>query len=165
MFKRILLTIILVILTISCSPKHKNHTPSSPPLFNEEDKRNIRKRLAEAAYEIEQATKELAESKAKNTSNPSTYLETTSVPKELRKVIKIDWSGPETTITKAIADQISYDFKILGTEPKQPIWVHISLQKTAIIKILENIGLQISPFAKLVVNSNTRKIELHYENA
>ena len=85
-----------------------------------------------------------------------------SAPRELRRIVTVDWSGPIEPIAKSMADRAGYQMQINGDKPPVPVVVSIVAREKTVIEVLRDIGLQAGQRADVVVDPNRRIVELNY---
>ena len=87
-----------------------------------------------------------------------------NVPVELRRGITINWVGPAEDIIKTVANRASYRFSELGELPPNSLVVTLDVENKPIIDVLRSIGLQLGTKADIVVDANSRSVEMRYHS-
>lgn len=85
------------------------------------------------------------------------------VPKELLRTMSVEWTGPIEPIVKTVADRTGYKFAVMGLKPPVPVVVQVSSVEKSAIDVLRDIGLQAGTRADVVVNADSRTIEVSYD--
>jgi defect-in-organelle-trafficking protein DotD len=85
-----------------------------------------------------------------------------SVPQELRRTMTINWNGPISGIARILADRAGYSFTVYGSEPPVPLVVTVNAYQRPVVEILRDIGLQSGGRAHVVVDTDTKSVDLNY---
>lgn len=136
------------------------HTPEPVPLGPDP----FEVALAESAARAAVAQGELARIQAARTAPaPRPFDENmTGVPAEMRRPIDIAWSGPGVDAARRIAGIVGYRFRVVGNPPSTPLFVDLDESGTPAVKVLEDLGYQVAPFAQVVVDARTRRVEYRF---
>lgn len=130
---------------------------------NEVDDENVLSEIKSAASEIQKSLDQLAH--VRKSESESQEYDTYNNPKshELNKNISFKWSGSLELATKILADEINYDFKVIGDKPLRPVTTSIDVVDTPIFRVLEQIGWQSEDKATLLVDERKDIVQLVYE--
>ncbi len=153
-------TLALVCVIAACQPG----VPAKydqPQVVADPDK--VSAQLAQAADKASTALQTLATIEQTRTPNASTA-PFDNVPVELRRAITINWVGPVESVTKTVANRASYGFSVLGEGPATDKIVNLDIENKPIIDVLRAIGLQLGTAADIVVDANSRTVELQYHS-
>jgi hypothetical protein len=123
----------------------------------------VEDRIAESAKRATNAVETLVMIQRARTEPPPSSLDEGLLPEELRRRGTIEWSGPADALVSDIARNVGYGFTVVGNPPPVVPTVQISAKDQSAGKILENIGFQVSQFATIAVDPNSRHIELRYD--
>lgn len=132
-----------------------------PQVVADPDK--VSAQLAQAADKASNALQTLATIEQTRTPSASTA-PFDNVPVELRRAISINWVGPVEAVTKTVANRASYGFSVLGEGPPTEMIVNLDVENKPIIDVLRAIGLQLGTGADIVVDANSRTVELQYHS-
>ncbi|MDE0051769.1 MAG: DotD/TraH family lipoprotein [Rhodospirillales bacterium] len=126
-------------------------------------------RLAEAAERAEAALTTLARIESARIPSPGTWAEgsprvpeRSPVPPELRRPVTLDWIGPVETLAETLARQAGYRFAMAGAPPVRPTMVVLREERTPLIEVLRDAGLQAGNAATLVVDAGRRTVRLDW---
>lgn len=118
-------------------------------------------RLANAVDRASTALKTLAS--IEQSRNPNMQIESVAnAPQELRRVMTVDWDGPIEPITRSVIERAGYKIKINGNEPATPIIISLKSREKQVIELLRDIGLQAGRRADIVVDVESKTVELNY---
>lgn len=118
-------------------------------------------RLANAVDQASVALKTLAS--IEQARNPNVQIESVAgAPQELQRVIAIEWIGPIEPIVRKAAEKAGYNFQINGNAPSTPIIISISSREKQVVEVLRDIGLQAGRRADIVVDIESKTVELNY---
>jgi len=118
-------------------------------------------RLANAADQASVALKTLAS--IEQSRNPNVQIDSVAgAPQELQRIMVIDWVGPIEPITRKVADKAGYKFQVNGNSPTTPIIISVSSREKKVIEMLRDIGLQAGRRADIVVDIESKTVELNY---
>lgn len=84
------------------------------------------------------------------------------VPDELRRPTTLQWTGPGAEAAAKIAVIIGYGFRVVGNPPATLPTINVSADGIPAVKVLEDIGNQVQPFAQLVVDAKLKRMEYRY---
>lgn len=85
-----------------------------------------------------------------------------NAPPELLRNVTLNWTGPVGPITMSMANRAGYAYTVAGTPPANSIVVSLDVERSTIVEVLRDIGLQLGKRADIRVDSRRRVIELHY---
>lgn len=120
--------------------------------------------LSESAARAAKAQEDLARIQAARTPPAPKPLNENmdGVPAELRRPVTIQWSGPGEEAARRFAALIGYSFATVGQRPATPPMVSISYVDWPAAKVYEDLGLQSAPFAQVVLDARTRRVEYRF---
>lgn len=132
--------------------------------------------LAEAAARAEAALTALAGMRAAELARPAGDVQRgspvsgnspvpTDVPPALRRPVTLDWIGPVETVAESLARYAGYRFSAAGAAPVRPVMVVVSAERTPVIEMLRDIGLQAGSAATLVVDAGSGTVRLDWSAA
>lgn len=141
--------------------------PTVEPEWDSRSRAEIEDRIAASASRSANALETLAMiERARTEPVPSGISEgLQGFPDELRRPTTIEWSGPADEVAERLSKNIGYSFLKSGSEPSIPVMAQLSARDVPTIKAFENIGLQIAPYATLIVDPNVKRVELRYGSA
>ena len=141
---------------------HSNANPNGKALVAANDPISLR--IAESADKAATALQDLA--RVEQTRRPPTP-ESAAMPSsdDLQAPITIDWVGGAEELIRNLAARLKYDVVVVGAAPSVPVVVQIHQQNRASLEALRSIGEQGTQFMDLIVNPQSRKIEIHYKIA
>ncbi len=84
------------------------------------------------------------------------------MPEALRRPVTLEWSGPAVEAARRVAEVVGWEFRVVGNAPASGEMVNVSLRARPAVKALEDIGLQAQPFAQVVADVNTHRVEFRY---
>ena len=118
-------------------------------------------RLAESADKASTALQDLA--RVETTRRPPAP-EPANIagPSELHTPVSIDWVGGAEPLIRSIAARLKYDVITTGTVPVVPVVVQVHQRNREVLEALRNIGDQTSAYMDLVVDPQSRRIEIRY---
>lgn len=143
--------------------QHKDKTPPAPD-WDAAKQRAITDRIAKSAERATDAVETLVMIERTRAEPLASVVSEKlhALPAEMSEKTTVDWSGPGVGLVKELAREIGYSFITSGNAP--PVEPMISLRQNQIpmAKVLENVGVQISPRADVIVDPNARRIEYRY---
>ena len=148
-----------IVLLSACSGMPVKY--KQPQVVADPDK--VSAQLAQAADKASNALQTLAAIEQTRTPNAS-IAPPDNVPVELRRGITINWVGPAEDIIKTVANRASYRFSELGERPPNSLIVTLDVENKPIIDVLRSIGLQLGTKADIVVDANSRSVEMRYHS-
>lgn len=119
--------------------------------------------IARSAHKIEDSLRSLA--RVSQASAPSALpppIDIADVPPELRGSTSIYVTGPIETVLQSLAERIGYRLRHHGLPPAAPVIVKAKAEDTALISVLEDIGLQATGRADVRVDAERHFIEVFY---
>ncbi|QQR69314.1 MAG: DotD/TraH family lipoprotein [Alphaproteobacteria bacterium] len=84
------------------------------------------------------------------------------VPQQMLQPVTLTWTGPVEQVAQQLAEKAGYTFDKTGAPPPVPITVALDVFERPIIQVLQDIGLQIGRRAEMVVDGQTRRVEIRY---
>lgn len=85
-----------------------------------------------------------------------------NAPAELLRPVSLYWNGPAEQVSRTMANQAGYRFKTVGSRSATELIVLIDVERSTIIDVLRDIGLQLGTRADIKVDAQQRSVELHY---
>lgn len=119
----------------------------------------ISQQLADSAARSSNALEELAMIKTAKSPKVNPGVDVNDLAPDLQRVVTTVWNGPAQDLVEQLAKNLGYTYRVTGGTSKNPVDVNIDVHDVAIGQVLEDIGLQSSPSASIIVNPNTRDIE------
>lgn len=159
-FRKALLGAVLLALG-ACAAQGGSSTASNPA-WSGHSEAKAEDLLAQSADRAAKARETLARVERTRTPPAPTPVDETGLPPELRLPTTVDWSGPAPEVAERLAAGIGYEFRILGNPPANPPMANLSVQDLSVVKVLEDIGLQVQPGAQIVIDPNARRVEFRY---
>lgn len=133
--------------------------PSAPPPIDQV----VVDRLGEAASKAADALRFLSEIERSRSPGPRVAeIDLTVVPTELVQPLSLSWVGPVRPVVELLADKAGYRFLAVGHAPKVPLIVSITATREPIVKIIQDLGLQVSVKADVVIDAAAKTVELRY---
>lgn len=85
------------------------------------------------------------------------------VPPELRRPTSFTWVGPVDGVLREVAAQIGYDYTGTGAAPELDAIVEVHAKGEPLVRVLQEIGLQVRKWGTVVVDPDARRIELRFD--
>lgn len=164
---KIIISISSLLLVAGCSTSHVGPatTKNIAIISNDTGAREAEGKLADAALEISDSLRQLAE--IERATHPQARLP--SPPSAeiigMNQLASVEWTGPVGPLVDKIAKATSYKLRVLGKQPAIPILVSISAKDTPIADILRDTTFQCGDKANIVVYPASKTIELRYAKA
>lgn len=117
--------------------------------------------LAESADRASRSLEQLAAIEQTRTPEAS-VAPVANAPRELQRGVTINWVGPAEKIAQKMANQASYQFRVLGEKPPAPVVVSMDKENARVIDVLRDIGLQLGARGDIKVDAQARLVELQY---
>jgi len=155
MFKKnaVIAAILMVSMLSACQGKVDQQLVAEPD--------PVSLRLANAVDRASTALKTLAS--IEQSRNPNMQIESVSnAPQELRRTMSVDWDGPVEPIARTVVERAGYKIKINGNEPSTPIIISLKAREKQVVELLRDIGLQAGRRADVVVDVESKTVELNY---
>lgn len=86
-----------------------------------------------------------------------------SVPPELLRPTSFSWVGPVDGVLREVAAQIGYAFGATGAAPELAAVVEVHAKDEPLVRVLQEIGLQVRKWGTVFVDPDGRRIELRYD--
>lgn len=87
-----------------------------------------------------------------------------ALPPELKVPVTMEWSGPADEAVRQLAKKSGYSFRIVGSASSStPLMADLSLHDIVLGQAFADVGLQVNPFASVVVDPNNRSVEFRNE--
>ncbi|MBU6475184.1 MAG: DotD/TraH family lipoprotein [Alphaproteobacteria bacterium] len=149
----ILLTAVVAGLLAACTPRVNQQLVAEPD--------PVALRLAAAADKASSALQTLAA--IEQTRNPGEAVQMPpTAPRELRRIVSIDWTGPIEPIAQMMADRAGYRLQVNGDKPPAPIVVSVMAREKSVIEVLRDIGLKAGQRADVAIDPTHHLVELNY---
>lgn len=142
------------------------NAPSQPSAsgggYNPEIQAEVEQSIAQSAAEASNALETLAMIQRARTQPIAPVMDDAGLPPELKRQATIGFTGPSVEIAKEIAQDIGYAFVVEGREPKSPGIISLDVKDEPVFRVLEDVGLQSSEFAAVVVDPNQKTVFFRY---
>ena len=132
--------------------------------FDQETAVQVNDTLAKAATRTSKAVETLAMIERARTEPRAAPVNELKLPLALRQPTTVSWSGRADKLVQNLATSAGYQFKTTGHSTPIPVMVQIDAKQQPLAKVFEDIGLQTFPYASVVVDPNTQRVEFRYEN-
>ena len=163
-FVLIIITL-LGLITVACTKETKttaqNETPvikSKPPV----SRTLVTTLLGQISKEATEAQEQLAMVQSARSAPTPTPLNESDLPPELQRNMTLNWVGPAEQILTKLAKIIDYRLLIVGNPPVITPVIHLNFTNIAVVKIIEQVGLQSYPVAEVTLDPNIKRIEYRY---
>ena len=134
--------------------------------FDAGDQAALDTSLNESADRAAGAAEVLAQIEAARTAPqepPVAEGEMSKLPPELLRPTTVEWMGPALDLTNELSRNIGYEFAVMGQMPPVDVMVSISAVDEPAVKVFENIGYQVSEFATVFLDPNTKRVEFRFK--
>ncbi len=155
----LLASVTLALVSLSaCAPWQPAHKVDQQ-LVAEPDPVGLR--LASAVDKASAALQTLASVEQART--PAVAFQTAPVaPKELRRVVSVEWVGPIEPLARRLSERAGYTFRVNGDMPAAPVVVNVTAKQKSVVEVLRDIGLQAGSRADIAVDTDQKLVELNY---
>ncbi|MBI1273817.1 MAG: DotD/TraH family lipoprotein [Alphaproteobacteria bacterium] len=132
------------------------------PVVAENDPVTVR--LAKAAEKAANALDDIAAVES-NRSPAVVVQDFSGAPDNLQQPTTITWHGPVEQIVETLASRAGYRFNLAGKAPPVPVVVTLNVFEKPLIKVLQDIGMQLGQRADLAVDAERGLVEVQYAAA
>jgi hypothetical protein len=172
MKKILLITGSLIALGLGgCTPDTGADTGSSSDLNNSSGiydsaiQSQVQQSLTQSANEASNALQTLAMVKSSQIPPADPALDESHLPLELQRPTTINWTGPSVPLIKQLAQNVGYNFVTTGQSPAHDVMVNVSLNGVSAARAFQDVGLQMEQYGTIVLNPNTKTVELRYSTS
>jgi defect-in-organelle-trafficking protein DotD len=120
--------------------------------------------LASSAARAANSLETLAMIERTRTVPTAPAVDISQLPPELKVPATLEWSGPAADLVRELAKKAGYSFFISGAPSPAPLMAHVSLHDIALGQAFANVGVQVDPFATVILNPNARTVEFRFES-
>lgn len=147
----------------ACATQPPLAGPSADEVWAGVNRDAIQSQLTAATNRAADALETLAMIERTRTEPQPSPIDERILPEDLRRSTTVNWSGPANNLVQQLAQNLGYSYTEFGNPPPTPLMVSVSLTDVAAVRAFEDIGLQIQPYARVVLDPNQQRIEFRHD--
>ena len=158
--KRNVLLLATPLLLTACSESYNHYDDPTTSYENPAINNSVDQIIAHEASTAVAAQQMTA--RIERTRTPPTVTDPNAgAPPELKEMVtEMNWSGPATSLVKALADKVGYSYIPLANDEYSPIMVNINIVNRTVAEALDDISLQIQDQATIMVDAGKKTMQL-----
>ena len=163
-FVLIIITL-LGLIAVACTKENKTTVQSEPPVINSKPpvtRSPVTTLLGQISKEATEAQEQLLMVQSARSAPTPTPLDESDLPPELQRNMSLNWVGPAEQVLTKLAEFIEYQLLVVGNPPAITSVIHLNFTNIAVVKIIEQVGLQSYPVAEVTLDPNIKRIEYRY---
>ena len=146
----------------ACTPMEGNR-PNTNVVYDSAIQGEIDHQLAQSSARAANALETLSMIQRARTAPVAPPLDETNLPRELKRLTTLEWSGPANELVKQLASNVGYSYLETGNPPAAPAMVHVDVHDVSAAKAFADVGLQVEQFATVIVDPNMHRVEYRNE--